>query len=174
MKEQIAKATAKIITWNKWIRGLIDAIIIGGITAGTGTFGLSIENAENLEWKTFFILVGTGVAGGILRYFAANPMAAIGSARLFLLTLVCFTMTGCTSLPRKVLTTTQEFEGSGSISITTRIGSASIVVENARKEGGMYRADKLHMVANEVISGTKTEIHAEPYARPLLIREKTN
>jgi hypothetical protein len=88
--------------------------------------------------------------------------------KYILILLVAILSTGCTSILNKTMRITQEFEGSGSISVTTRLGTGTAVVDNARQEDGDFKADKLDIVVNDSVTGTKIEIHGEPYSRPLV------
>jgi len=76
-------------------------------------------------------------------------------------------LTGCGTL-NKVMRITQEFEGDGSITVITRFGTGTANVVGARQENGRFHAEKLNLVVNEGLSGTKIEIHAEPYSRALI------
>lgn len=149
MTEKIKKLTQKFYTWNKWIRGFADSIIIGALTAATGTAGLSHQNILNFEWETVKVLAITGALGGILKHFMQNPLSSIGKAPMLLTAgMVLLLFSGCSTL-RQTMTLVQEFEGSGSVSVSTRVGTGSAVIENARREGGIFKADKLDLVANE-------------------------
>ncbi len=76
-------------------------------------------------------------------------------------------LSGCQGV-HKALRITQEIEGSGSVTIETHAQLTTVVVDNARQEEGMFKADQLDLVHRGKITGSKVDIHLKPYARPIL------
>lgn len=95
-------------------------------------------------------------------------MNKIKSIAIVLILTAC---TGCSSVVNKTLMVTQSISGTGSVSISTRLGTATVVVENARQDGDEFKADSLVLSSTGILTGTKVDINIVKYSRPI-IKEK--
>ncbi len=86
---------------------------------------------------------------------------------LALIVTTLFAVTGCTTLDQ-ALRLTQEIGGTGSITLETPLNLTSVSVENARKEDGAFRADRLDIIHKGKLTGSRIEAHVVGYNRKLI------
>lgn len=74
------KQKAKSIRY--WIRGLIDSVVIGGVSAVVAGLGLSGANTIDPDIaaatpKTLLVLFGTGALTKLLEFWLRNPLTSL-------------------------------------------------------------------------------------------------
>lgn len=79
---------------------------------------------------------------------------------------VCLLFAGCSGL-NNALRISQSISGNYSVTTSNPLGTATVVVENARQEDGQFKADKIDAIATTTLIG-KIEIHGTEYSRPII------